>query len=170
MLGLAPAACALVAFVIACFYPISEEVHRRIWEGIERHRRGEDAEDPVSGRRLAPPAGRGVDEETGWFLDHFSPRELDGYVRDGPGRLLRGAVLASGLCLALTVAAGSSLAYTMGDLSRDPGLGAVLEVVVGGFALTAFFYHLVRVRAALRMRREPVAKDVALRHLALPRA
>jgi len=167
MLGLAPAACALVAFVIACFYPISEAVHRRIWQGIERHRRGEDAEDPVTGERLAPPAGRGVEEETGWFLDHFSPRELTGYLRLGAGRLVRGAALGAGVSLALSLAAGSSLALTIGDLSVDPGLGAVLEVVVAGFALTGLAYHLVRLRAALRMGREPVAKDVVERHLAL---
>jgi GPH family glycoside/pentoside/hexuronide:cation symporter len=170
MLGLAPAACALLAFGVACFYPISESVHRRIWEGIERHRRGEDAEDPVTGRRLAPPAERGVEEETGWFLDHFSVRELRGFEREGAGRLLRGAALAAGLCFALALAAGSSLAFTMGDLSRDPGLGAVLEVVVAGFALTGFFYHLLRLRAALRMARAPVSKDVVLRHVALAAA
>jgi GPH family glycoside/pentoside/hexuronide:cation symporter len=171
MLGLAPAACALLAFVIACFYPISESVHRRIWEGIERHRRGEDAEDPVTGRRLAPPAGRGgVAEDTGWFLDHFSARELRGFQREGAGRLLRGAALGAGLCFALAAAAGSSLAYTMGDLSQDPGLGAVLEVVVAGFALTGFFYHLLRVRAARRMARAPVATDEVERHLALAAA
>jgi GPH family glycoside/pentoside/hexuronide:cation symporter len=167
MLALAPAGCALIAFVIACFYPISEAVHRRIWQGIEAHRRGEDAEDPVTGKRLAPPSGRGVDEDTGWFLDHFSPRELAGYVRLGAGRLVRGAALGAGLCLAFSLAAGSSLAFTMGDLSQDPGLGAVVEVVVTGFALTGLAYQLVRLRAALRMRREPVAKDVVERHLAL---
>jgi glycoside/pentoside/hexuronide:cation symporter, GPH family len=167
MLALAPAGCALIAFVIACFYPISEAVHRRVWQGIEAHRRGEDAEDPVTGKRLAPPSGRGVDEDTGWFLDHFSPRELAGYVRLGAGRLVRGAALGAGLCLAFSLAAGSSLAFTMGDLSQDPGLGAVVEVVVTGFALTGLAYQLVRLRAALRMRREPVAKDVVERHLAL---
>jgi GPH family glycoside/pentoside/hexuronide:cation symporter len=167
MLALAPAGCALIAFVIACFYPISEAVHRRIWQGIEAHRRGEDTDDPVTGKRVAPPSGRGVDEDTGWFLDHFSPRELAGYVRLGAGRLVRGASLGAGLCLAFSLAAGSSLAFTMGDLSQDPGLGAVVEVVVTGFALTGLAYQLVRLRAARRMRREPVAKDVVERHLAL---
>ena len=49
----------------------------------------------------------------------------------------------------------------------DPGLGAVLEVVVAGFAMTGLAYQVVRLRAALRMRREPVAKDEVERHLAL---
>jgi hypothetical protein len=39
--------------------------------------------------------------------------------------------------------------------------------VVAGFGLTAFFYQLIRLRAALRMRRAPVPKDVVDRHLAL---
>jgi GPH family glycoside/pentoside/hexuronide:cation symporter len=167
MLGLLPAACSLLAFVIACFYPISEAVHRRIWEGIERHRRGEDADDPITGARLAPPAERGVDEETGWFLDHFSARELRSYVAGGAPRLVSSAALRSAVCLALALAAGSALVYTASDLSQDPGLGAVLEVVVTGFAVTAFFYHAIRIRAALRMSRTPVAKDVVERHLAL---
>ncbi len=166
MLALVPAATALVAGAIACFYPISEAVHREIWQGIERHRRGEAAVDPVTGRRLPPPSDRGVDEDTGWFLDHFSPRELRGFVAEGPRRLVRGAVLNGALWLALTLAAGSSLAFTVSDLSRDIGLTAVLEVVLAGFALTAFAYHGVRLRAALRMRRAPVAKDGVERHLA----
>ena len=165
MLGLLPAACSVLAFVIACFYPISEAVHRRIWEGIERHRRGEDAEDPITGARLKPPSGRGVDEDTGWFLDHFSARELRRYVAGGAAPLIRGTALAASLCLALVVAAGSSLSYTVSDLSIDPGLNAVLEVVVAGFALTAFFFHAIRLRAALRLRRDPIAKDVVERHL-----
>ena len=53
----------------------------------------------------------------------------------------------------------------MSDLSIDPGLNAVLEVVVAGFALTAFFFHAIRLRAALRLRRDPIAKDVVERHL-----
>jgi glycoside/pentoside/hexuronide:cation symporter, GPH family len=168
MLGLAPAACALIALVIACFYPITESVHKRIWEGIERHRRGEDAEDPVTGKRLAPPAGRGVDEDTGWFLDHFSAGELRRYIAGGVDRLVWSTSLGVALCAALTLAAGSSLVYTASDLSRDPGLSAVLEVVVAGFALTALLYHAIRLRAAFRMRAAPIAKDVVARHLSGP--
>jgi GPH family glycoside/pentoside/hexuronide:cation symporter len=166
MLALVPAASALVAGAIACFYPISESVHRQVWEGIERHRRGESAPDPITGRTLAPPGDRGVDEDTGWFLDHFSPRELRDYGTQGPGRLVRGALLHGALWLALAAAAGSSVAFTVGDLSRDIGLTAVLEVVVAGFALTAAAYHAVRLRAALRMRRDPVPPALVARHLA----
>jgi MFS/sugar transport protein len=165
MLALVPAASALVAGAIACFYPISEDVHRQVWEGIERHRRGETARDPITGRTLPPPSGRGVDEDTGWFLDHFSPRELRGYAAGSPARLLRGALLHGALWLALAAAAVSSVAWTIGDLSRDIGLAAVLSVVLAGFALTAVAYHGVRFRAALRMRREPVPAEAVSLHL-----
>jgi GPH family glycoside/pentoside/hexuronide:cation symporter len=166
MLALVPAASAVVAGAIACFYPISEGVHRRVWHGIERHRRGEAALDPVTGRTLPPPGDRGVDEETGWFLDHFSPRELRGYAAEGPARLVRSALLHGALWLVLAGTASASLAYTVSDLSRDIGLAAVLEVVLAGFAATAVAYHGIRLRAALRMRRAPVpAQDVG-RHLA----
>ena len=165
MLALVPAASAFVAGVIACFYPISEAVHRRVWEGIERHRRGESALDPIDGGVLPPPSDRGVDEDTGWFLDHFSPRELRGYRAEGAGRLVRGALLHGALWLVLAVAAGSSVLFTATDLSRDVGLAVVLEVVLAGFALTAVAYHGVRLRAALRMRRAPVPADVVARHL-----
>jgi GPH family glycoside/pentoside/hexuronide:cation symporter len=166
MLALVPAATALVAGAIACFYPISEEVHRAIWTGIERHRRGESAVDPVTGRPLAPPSNRGVAEDMGWFLDHFSPRELRRYAASGPGALVGSALLHGALWLSLALAAGSSLSFTLGDLSQEIGLTAVLEVVLAGFALTAAAYHGVRLRAALRMRGAPLPKDEVERHLA----
>jgi GPH family glycoside/pentoside/hexuronide:cation symporter len=166
MLALVPAASALVAGAIACFYPISEPVHRQIWAGIESHRRGEVAQDPISGRRLPPPADRGVDEDTGWFLDHFSPRELRAYAAGGPDRLVRRALFHGGLWIALAATACTSVAWTLGDLTRDIGLQAVLEVVLAGFALTAVAYHGIRLRAALRMRRAPVTADLVALHLA----
>jgi GPH family glycoside/pentoside/hexuronide:cation symporter len=165
MLALVPAASALIAGVIACFYPISEPVHRAIWNGIEAHRAGETALDPVTRRPLAPPASRGVEEDTGWFLDHFSPRELRAYVAGGSARLVGGCALHAALWGAIALAAASSLAFTVSDLGRDIGLVAVLAVVVAGFALTAVAYHGVRLRAALRLRGDPVPKDVVERHL-----
>ena len=166
MLALVPAASALVAGAIACAYPISEAVHRQVWQGIERHRRGETVEDPITGRALPPPSERGIDEETGWFLDHFSPRELRAYGAAGPAHLVRSALLHGALWLVLAAAAGSSVAFTVGDLSREIGLQAVLEVVLAGFALTAVAYHGVRLRAALRMRSAPVPAELVASHVA----
>jgi hypothetical protein len=52
-------------------------VHGEIWEGINAHKRGETVTDPITGHLLLPPASRGVEEDPGWFLDHFSMGELN---------------------------------------------------------------------------------------------
>ena len=57
--------------------------------GIDAHRRGEAAIDPLTGRVVPPPGARDVDAETSWFLDYFSPRELRHALAHGPGRSAR---------------------------------------------------------------------------------
>jgi GPH family glycoside/pentoside/hexuronide:cation symporter len=167
--ALAPALSAFVAFVVAWSYPISEEVHRRIWDGIAAHRRGEEALDPVTGARVPPPAGRGVDEDTGWFLDHFSPSELRRFLARGATPLVWGSLGWAALCLLLALAGSLAAWLQVTDLERDPGLRAVLDVVVAGFALTGLVHHGVRARAALALRRAPVEADRVRRHLAMVR-
>jgi len=54
--------------------------HKEILEGIEWHKRGENAIDPPTGREMPPPSGWGADEETGSFLDNFSQREIERYL------------------------------------------------------------------------------------------
>jgi GPH family glycoside/pentoside/hexuronide:cation symporter len=163
--GLLPASTALLAFVVAWRYPITEDIHRRIWEGIGRHREGLLAEDPVTGKPLAPPTGRTVDEDTGWLLDHFSRGELRILAERGPGALARRPALWCTLCSLLTAVAGSSIFITATDLASDPGLYVVLEVVAAGFALAFAVYHGIRLRTALALRREPV--DIGKVHLHL---
>ncbi len=165
ILGLAPATSALIAFVIAWRYPISEAVHAEIWTGIEAHRRGESAVDPITGETVAPLERRGVDEATGWFLDHFSPRELRRALRDGPASLtprLAGFVAVG--VLAFVVCVVETLA-TFGDGSRDPGIVATLWVLAGGLSLGVAAFHGVRLRAASRLRREPLDPERVLAHL-----
>jgi hypothetical protein len=41
----------------------------------------------------------------------------------------------------------------------------VIEVVFAGFALTAFLYHLIRIRAARRMKASPVEDRLIQSHL-----
>ena len=73
--GLAPATTAFIGFFLALAYPITRARHVAIWEGIAAHKAGKPATDPITGRSIPPPAQR-LDEETGWFLDHFSMNEL----------------------------------------------------------------------------------------------
>ncbi len=165
--SLFPAACGALSLGIFLFFPIRERNHSRILAGIEAHRRGETAEDPLTGKRLRPPTDRGVDEETGWFLDHFSRREQQRYCASGAERLVRGALGYAALSLGLAVLFGCLLYVDLGDLSESPGVRSVFEVLGLGVSVTAVLYHAVRLAAARRLRREPVPVEVVRSHLEL---
>ena len=167
--ALLPAATSLVAFGIAIFFPIDEKTHRAIVAGIAAHGRGETAIDPLTGERLEPVSDRGVDEDTGWFLDHFSAGELRRYLERGVSPLLAGATLAIALS-ALLLAAGSLFALrSIGSLATEPGVATILAVVVAGIGLTATIFHGIRLRAALRLRAHPVKSEIVKAHLELTR-
>ena len=144
--GLAPATTAVIAFVIAWRYPISRQVHQLIWQGIEAHKRGEVALDPITGRSLPPVAQRGIDETLSWHLDHFSRTELHAQLRAGSGALTRRVWinLAASVALFVGACAGASSEISM---VIEPGLMAVLYVVAAGLSLTAICYHTIRLRA-----------------------
>lgn len=167
--GLLPAATSLVAFAIAVFFPIDEANHRAIMNGVLAHKRGEMALDPLTGVTIGPPRERGVDENTGWFLDHFSGRELRRYLLRGARPLVVGtavAVMLSGSVLAF----GTAIALrSIGNLSVEPGVGTIGAVVLAGAGLTAVLFHAMRLRAALRLDREPVPPVVVEAHLELTR-
>ena len=167
MLGLLPATASVVAFFIALRFPMTEEHHRAVLAGIERHKRGQSAPDPLTGAVLLPPSERGVDLETGWFLDHFSRGELARVLDHGPGRALRDVATAAGLSLATTVVIATWVAGRLGEMSERPGMLVTLGVVAAGFALSGFVFHLLRIRPALALRRSPVPEEVLRTHLAL---
>jgi GPH family glycoside/pentoside/hexuronide:cation symporter len=163
--ALAPAATALLAFALACFFPITQPVHERIWAGIEAHKRGEGAVDPLTERTLAPPKERGVGEDAGWFLDHFSKGELRRALGSGPAALVRDAafwlIASLGLCVAGTV----YVLETVRSLSDEPGLLPVLALVIAGLTFNAVVFHLVRLRAALAHRKRPYDASILRAHL-----
>ena len=164
--GLAPAAMSSIAFVVALRFPISRDIHEKIWDGIRAHTRGEHAIDPLTGQRLPPPSDRGVDESTGWFLDHFSPKELRRVLVAGTPGLLRGTALAVLISLVISATAIFVTIREASDLSRDPGVLAVFSVVTAGFAFSAMCFHIFRVRAALKLQKAPIAKEEIRAHLA----
>ena len=155
----------LAALLVFLLFPIKEKEHRAILEVIEAHKRGESAEDPLTGRSVPPPADRGIDEETGWFLDHFSKRELTRFARQGARSLVRSTALSAIVSFAISAAAIGTVIASLGELSEKPGASVVFLVVIGGFALTAGLYHLLRVRAALRMRTQPIQAQTVDSHL-----
>ena len=168
--GLAPATFGLLSLAVFLAFPIREESHRAILDGIERHKRGESARDPFTAKMIPPLGERGIDEDTGWFLDHFSQRELRRAVRSGTGSLVRSSLLAALISISLSVLGFWLVLQGVGDLNERPGLSTTLEVVLGGFALTAFLYNLIRLRAALRLRANPLPSDQLQAHLVSVRA
>ena len=164
--GLAPFATSVVAFVIARRFPISQQIHEQIWEGIRAHQRGEPALDPLSRRTLPAPLDRGVDEQTSWFLDHFSTRELRRVLRSGPAAAISSSTLSAALALTICVAGVAVTLAEVSDFTVEPGILAVFSVVVAGFGFTAFCYHLIRVRAAWKLRGAPVPVDQIEGHIA----
>jgi GPH family glycoside/pentoside/hexuronide:cation symporter len=163
--GIAPATISLLAMFIALLFPISERIHRAILEGIEAHRRGETVDDPLTGRSLPPPSDRGLDEDTGWYLDHFSQGELRRAVRAGHGTLLRDAWAGVGLSALVCVAFFLYAATAVVDPSQQPGPGAVMSVVIGGIGLTGVCFHAIRVRASGRA--AAVSNEDVRTHLAV---
>ena len=145
--GLTPATTASLAFLIALLYPISRRVHRQIWEGIECHKRGEYATDPITGHRLPPMQDRNIGEEEGWFLDHFSMGELRLVASRGADALRRRILL---LQLGSLFVLGWALLALVGEVSvdQDPGILAVIHLVIAGIAVASLVFHFVRWRAA----------------------
>lgn len=164
--ALTPSAFSILAFFIAWRFPIDERAHREILDGIQAHRRGEPALDPLSGRMLLPPQGREVDEATAWFLDYFSPGELRRLLERGAGRVLADVLRAAGAALCVAVALALWALFDLRSTAGNPGPIAVSAIVVAGFAFTLFVFHLSRIGPALRLRRAPPDVSVVRAHLA----
>jgi GPH family glycoside/pentoside/hexuronide:cation symporter len=165
--GVLPATMSLCAMLLAVRFPITEPVHRKIREGIEAQRRGEDALDPLTGRRLEPPSARGVEEDTGWFLDHFSPGELRRALRSGAPALLRDVRRTLAAAALLFIAIVGVAAHSVEDWNKQPGALAVVGVPFAGLALASICFHAIRLRAARRARREGIPSGDLSAHLEL---
>ncbi len=150
-----------LALLIAWQLPMTEPVHRAILRAVERRARGELVVDPVTGRALAPRDGS-FDEASGWFLDHFSAGELRRSLGRGPGILVRDVVASGSVALATSAAAAAFVLRELSNPLREPGVLAVGGVVVSGFSLAIVCFHALRLRAALRLVRNP-APDAELR-------
>ncbi|HXZ85089.1 MAG TPA: MFS transporter [Myxococcota bacterium] len=164
--ALTPAAFSIAAFFIAWRFPIDERVHRAILEGVAAHGRGEAAVDPLTRQVLAPPTERAVDEGTGWFLDYFSQGELRRVLRLGPKRALGDVLRVAALALLLAIGLALWVASDLQQTGGNPGPFAVIAIVVAGFALTVFVFHLSRIGPALRLGRGAVSDETIRAHLA----
>lgn len=164
MFAVVPAACFAAAFVVTLRFPIQQATHRKILDAIAAHARGEAAIDPVSGLWVPPPGQHAVPDETAWYLDHFSPRELRLVAAEGQARLTRRVSLLAAGSLALCVSLGFVLVGNVTGLDAKPGVPSVVGVMVSGLALCAFIFHLVRLRAARRFSAQGVPAEIVTRY------
>jgi glycoside/pentoside/hexuronide:cation symporter, GPH family len=161
---LGPVIAAIASLGFVSRFPINAENHALILEGIERHKRGDNAVDPLSGRELPPPGLEGTDDASAWFLDNFSQRELQRFVVDRPRTPIRDVRRAAALSLAACLILGYVAVRRFGS-AGDPGAVASLGVVGSGFALALFLFHLLRFGPARRLAAGAIPNAVVRAHL-----
>ena len=138
----------------------------QILEGIAAHKRGEAAPDPLTGQMVAPPKGRAVDEDTGWFLDYFSATELQHYVDSGTRAPVRDVTTRAGLCLGIGITAALWSIHRLHSIrADDPGTVISMVVVTGGFAFAVALFHLMRLGPARRLAGGAVSPAIVRAHL-----
>jgi GPH family glycoside/pentoside/hexuronide:cation symporter len=166
MLGVFPAAFNIAAIVVLLRYPISQIVHEKIRAGIRAHTEGEEFADPITGSLVAAPHLRAVDDEIGWFLDSFSPRELKRVIRKGAANARLDVLLAAAVSLAFTAGAIATAFATVPDLSHEPGPATVFAVVAAGLGITATVFHLLRLAPAQKLAASDIPAERIRAHLA----
>jgi GPH family glycoside/pentoside/hexuronide:cation symporter len=165
MFALLPALCAVLSFMIAYRFPITEKIHRDILDGIKRHEAGLEAIDPLTGRDVPAPQAGPVDEETGWFLDNFSAGELRRYLKHAGSSPIRDVMISAFVAIGLSVFAACYAYSCVRGAETDPGALASLSVVAAGFALAVFVFHLLRISAARRLSEGAVSPAAIRAHL-----
>ncbi len=149
--GILPAVFSFCGLVIMLRYPISQEVHETIRQGIGKHENGESAKDPITNCSIPPIDHHSENETTSWLLDHFSHRELNNYTMFGLKRLLVNiAVKIAALAIVLTAATVIAI-QSISVSDKEPGLLCLLSIVTAGFAFTFLLFHALKVRPALQM-------------------
>ncbi len=165
MYSLFPVAFYVTSVIVVSRYPISEKLHALIREGLDNHKRGDIAIDPITQSRIAPFGQHPESDELGWFLDYFSPNELRQAQTRGASTVFTRVV---GVMLAwLVVCGGASTVAALGfqNPDSDPALRVVLAVVVAGVAFTAFVFHLLRLGPARRLAKTAFDTEAVTAHL-----
>ncbi len=162
--ALGPATCSALSFLIARRFPITQTIHNAILDGIERHKRGETAIDPMTGA-IVPPPTPGHDEDVGWFLDYFSSGELKRYLARGASQPVRDVLTVAAMAIGVSIISIIYVLHRVSSLSTDPGATISLIVVAAGLALAIFVFHLMRLGPARRLAAGEVPADVVRAHL-----
>jgi len=160
-----------VILIIILRYPISQEVHQKIREGVILHQQGKEAPDPITGRMVQAHDLSAVPEATGWFLDNFSVRELKSIVKDGTTGLVtrvkipivRYALICLGTILFTIWLLKDSMSMSQADQFKQ-GFGTAC-IIVAGLSFTMTIFHILRIRAAKKMVAEPIDAEIINEHL-----
>lgn len=165
MYSIFPIAFFVISLALIFRYPLSEAVHRKIRDGIDVLAEGKAAVDPLTNEHIAPRGAGAVSESDGWFLDHFTPRELRRASGGKTKNLMKNVSLAAGFSLLVCLGAGLTALTGVSNLEVRPPLTTVLAIVVAGLAFTAFIFHCLRLGPARRMTRNPLPDEIILAHL-----
>jgi GPH family glycoside/pentoside/hexuronide:cation symporter len=163
--ALGPALFALLSFLIARKFPITQQIHQAILDGIERHNRGEAALDPMTGLMVPPPKRGRVEDDAGWFLDYFSAGELRRYLLKGSAQPVRDVIKAASLSLGVSLLSIAYVLHRLSSLRNDPGAMISLVVVTAGIAFAIFVFHLMRLSPARKLASGAVPADTVRAHL-----
>ena len=159
----------IIILITILRYPISRTVHEAIRKGVDALARGENTEDPITGKTMVPK--KEEDEDTEWFLDNFSVKELKKVAENGPRNLTSGiikdvvifaAVCVSSILFTVWLLQGSLTMAQTDQLKQ--GIGSCL-IVVAGAALTMMVFHLFRIRSAQKMEVNPIDPEVIQNHI-----
>lgn len=164
LFALVPAFFNGIGLSLMWWYPLGEREHEQVRAGVERHREGLSAYDPITGQTLPPPGQREVPDEVSWFLDTFSARELRRYVRKG-ALPLPAVVAWTGVFAVATVVFSSAVLLKVLDLERDPGPAPTVFLLLMGLSLAGTVFHALRIQPARRFARQPVAREQVERHI-----
>ena len=167
--ALLPIAFHCIIIMVILRYPLSRKVHQSIRTGIDALKRGENTEDPIRRKTLVPI--KPENEETMWFLDNFSVRELKKIAGRGTSSLVGGIyrdILIFGFAAVAAIAGTvwllqGALSLASADQLRQ-GAGSCL-IVVAGVSLTLMVFHIFRISAAKKMMASPPSTEVIQNHI-----
>jgi GPH family glycoside/pentoside/hexuronide:cation symporter len=160
-----------IVLMIILKYPINQAVHQKIREGVIFHQQGKEAVDPITGRTVPAHDMGAVPEDTGWFLDYFSPKELKTIMGQGTKGLLtrvkipvvRYAMVCFGAVIFTIWLLHDSMSMSQADQIKQ-GVGT-LFIIIAGISLTLTVFHILRIRAAKKMIAQPINANVIQEHL-----
>jgi len=157
--------------IIILKYPINQQVHEKIREGVINHQQGLEAVDPITGKTMPPHDLTAVPESTGWFLDNFSINELKDMAENGVDGILNRVkipivkyflVCIGTVMITIFLLRGSMSMSQMDQLKQ--GIGTFF-IIIAGLSFTITIFHILRIRAAKKMMAEPIDAKIINEHL-----